>query len=139
MKKKNNSAKNPSANSGVVPSRAVRTDFSGDFGRDSKNSFSARCVRIALAIPPGKVMTYGMIARAAGGGGQASRSVTGILGKAYMKGEKNIPWHRIVYAGGKVWLSPEHEASRRRLYKKEGIVVDKKGKIQNFRDAMVEV
>ncbi len=118
--------------------KSSRADFSKDFGRDSKNSFSARCVRIALSIPAGKVMTYGMIARAAGGGGQASRSVTGILGKAYMKGEKNIPWHRIVYAGGTVWLSPEHEASRRRLYQKEGIIVNQKGKIRNFRDIVVE-
>lgn len=104
----------------------------------NNDSFSTRVVRIALAIPSGKVMTYGMIARAAGGSGQSARSVSGILGKAYMRGEKKIPFHRIVYSGGTVWLSPEYEAERRRLYKKEGIVLNKKGKIENFRDVLME-
>jgi len=104
-----------------------------------KSDFSARVVKIALSIPKGKVLTYGLIARYAGGGGQSSRSVTGILGKAYMKGDKGIPFHRIVYSGGKVWLSPGHEAKRLKLYREEGIEVDKKGKITNFRDVLLEL
>ncbi|MDB5204327.1 MAG: hypothetical protein JWP09_355 [Candidatus Taylorbacteria bacterium] len=80
-----------------------------------------------------------MIARAAGGGGQASRSVTSILGKAYLKDEKNIPFHRIVYAGGKVWLDEKHGQSRKKLYKKEGIILNDKGKITNFEDVLYEL
>lgn len=38
----------------------------------------------ALAIPKGRVTTYGRIARAAGGG---ARSITSILAKAYRAGE----------------------------------------------------
>lgn len=45
-------------------------------------TFSDRVIKIALSIPRGKVMTYGQIAQKAGGGPMASRSVTGILGKA---------------------------------------------------------
>lgn len=99
-------------------------------------TFSERVVECALMIPKGRVTTYGHIARAAGGGGQAARSVTAILGKAYERGEKRIPFHRIVYTGGKVWLTDAYEKERLMLYKKEGIVVDRKGAIQNFEDIL---
>lgn len=102
-------------------------------------TFSQRVVEAALEIPKGRVTTYGHIARACGGGGQAARSVTSILGKAYDAGEKNIPFHRIVYAGGKVWLSNQYTKKRLALYKKEGIEVDKKtSKIKNFDDILFE-
>ncbi len=100
----------------------------------AKSFFSERVLKLALTVPKGRVTTYGAIARAAGGGGQAARSIASILGKAYEAGEKRIPFHRIVYAGGKVWLSSKYEAERKRLYKKEGIMIDKKGRIENFRE-----
>ena len=100
-------------------------------------SFSQRVLEAALAIPRGRVTTYGHIARASGGGGQSARSVTSILGKAYDAGEKRIPFHRIVFAGGKVWLNNEYAARRLKLYKQEGIEVDKKtSKIKNFDDVL---
>ncbi len=100
-------------------------------------TFSQRVVEAALAIPRGRVTTYGHIARASGGGGQAARSVTSILGKAYDAGEKRIPFHRIVFAGGKVWLNNEFSARRLKLYKEEGIEVDRKtGKIRHFEDIL---
>lgn len=95
-------------------------------------TFSQRVVELALMIPKGKVTTYGAIARAAGGGGQAARSVTAILAKAYDAGVTQIPFHRIVYAGGKVWMTPHYEKRRMELYKKEGIVVGSTGIIKNF-------
>lgn len=102
----------------------------GEFGR--------RVVTLALSVPEGRVTTYGALARAAGGGAMASQSITGILGRAYDAGEKNIPFHRIVYADGRVWMSPEYEAKRKKLYKKEGIILDKTGRIENFRDILLE-
>lgn len=102
-------------------------------------SFSARVLEIALSIPPGKVMTYGMIARAAGGGGQAARSITGILGKAYNNGATTIPFHRIVYANGTVFTNETYNAERMRLYKKEGIAVSTDGKIENFKDTLYKI
>ncbi len=83
-------------------------------------------------IPKGKVTTYGAIARAAGGGGQAARSVTAILGKAYDTGVTQIPFHRIVYAGGRVWINTTHHTDRMRLYKAEGIAIDERGYIVDF-------
>lgn len=91
-----------------------------------------------MSIPKGRVTTYGAISRAAGGGAMAAQSITNILGKAYMAGVKDIPFHRIVYADGRVWIDDKHYAERMRLYKKEGIKIDAKGRIQNFRDILVE-
>lgn len=102
------------------------------------STFTEHVLKAALSIPPGRVTTYGRIARAAGGGAMASQSVTSILGKAWQSGEHNIPWHRIVYADGHVWVDDEHYAERMRLYKKEGIELDEKGRIKNFRDILFE-
>ena len=38
----------------------------------------------------------------------------------------------IVYAEGKIWIHSDHYDERMRLYKKEGIKVDEKGKITDF-------
>lgn len=101
-------------------------------------TFGDRVVALALKIPPGRVTTYLILARKAGGGGQAHRSVTGILGKAWDKGEHAIPWHRIVYSDGRVWISPETRKKRLALYKKEGIALDKKDRIVDFGDKLHE-
>lgn len=104
----------------------------------SMKTFSERVVELALMIPEGRVSTYGDIARAAGGGSMASRSITGILGKAYKAGQTNIPFHRIVYANGKAWFDGEHKERRLKLYKQEGIEVDAKGVIKDFQDKLFD-
>ena len=68
----------------------------------------------------------------------ASQSITNILGKAYTSGIKNIPFHRIVYADGKVWISDQYKSKRLALYIKEGIKLDKNNRIINFRDILLE-
>jgi methylated-DNA-protein-cysteine methyltransferase-like protein len=101
-------------------------------------TFSERVLKLALSIPKGRVSTYGRIARAAGAGPMASQSITSILGKASETGDHKIPWHRIVYADGRVWTDSKHKAERLKLYKKEGIEVDSKGKIVNFNKVLFE-
>ncbi|MES3004797.1 MAG: MGMT family protein [Patescibacteria group bacterium] len=101
-------------------------------------TFSERVLKLALSIPKGRVTTYGRIARAAGSGGMASQSITGILGKAWDEGSKNIPFHRIVYADGKVWVNGQYKKERMELYKKEKIEIDEKGKIKNFHSILWE-
>lgn len=101
-------------------------------------TFSEYVVKLARMIPEGRVTTYGRISKAAGGGAMASQSITGILAKAYNQGVKDIPFHRIVYADGRVWIDDAHKKERMRLYKKEGIVLDKNNKIQNFDDIVFE-
>lgn len=97
-----------------------------------KNPFSLLLWEFALSIPEGRVTTYGALAKAAGGTGQAARSVSSILSKS--PNARAIPWHRIVYAGGKTWLTDECEDSRRELYELEGILVNEKGIITNFEE-----
>ncbi|MCD5382086.1 MAG: MGMT family protein [Candidatus Pacebacteria bacterium] len=94
-------------------------------------TFSARVIALAQSIPAGRVTTYGDIARAAGGGPQAARSITGILGRAYQNGITDIPFHRIVYADGRIWMTDEQHAERMQRYADEGIVITN-GKIRDF-------
>jgi alkylated DNA nucleotide flippase Atl1 len=101
-------------------------------------TFSERVVKAALSIPKGRVTTYGRIAKAAGGGNMASRSVTAILGKAYHAGVKGIPFHRIVYANGQVWINAKYRKKRLELYKKEKIKLDKKDRIVDFNGVLFE-
>lgn len=101
--------------------------------------FSERVIMIARAIPKGKVTTYGRIARAAGGGTMSSQSITGILSRAFDNGIKDIPFHRIVYANGRVWMNEEYREKRMRLYKKEGIKINKKDRIENFDEVLWEL
>ena len=105
----------------------------------STMTFGERVVLIALSIPKGKVTTYGRIARVAGGGNMASRSVTSILGKAYSQGQKDIPFHRIVYSDGRVWMSESHEKERMRKYKEEGILLDSKGRVIDFENVLYDI
>lgn len=135
---------------------------------NAMTTFSERVVKIALEIPKGRVTTYGRIARAAGGGEGASRrssrkagarrreaglknfsaekyfwpmasqSIIGILAKAWDQGEKRIPFHRIVYADGRIWINTKYRKERLALYKKEGIELDDKNRIKNFRDKLFE-
>lgn len=104
----------------------------------SGKSFSERVVEAALAIPFGKVTTYGRIARAAGGPSFTAQSITSILGKAWERGVRNIPFHRIVYSDGRIWMNPECHGERMKKYWREGIQVDANGKIMNFREALFE-
>lgn len=99
--------------------------------------FSERVVKLALSIPKGRVTTYGRLARAAGGGAMASQSITSVLWKAEQRGVKGIPYHRIVYADGRVWMSPKHRAERLKLYKKEGIIIDKDDYIVDFEKKLI--
>ena len=69
----------------------------------------------------------------------ASQSITRILGKAWDNGEKHIPFHRIVYADGHIWIDAKHRKERLKLYKAEGIELDDKDRIKNFRSALFEL
>jgi methylated-DNA-protein-cysteine methyltransferase-like protein len=92
--------------------------------------FTQNVWKLARTIPPGRVTTYGLLAVTAGGHPMMARMVTSILSKA--PDADSMPWHRIVYSNGHVWMSPKYEKLRRKLYKKEGIKLDKNNKIVDF-------
>jgi len=98
--------------------------------KNKPGEFSQKVVKLALTIPEGRVTTYGLLATAAGGHPMLSRMITHILGKSDQVDK--IPFHRIVYSNGKIWSDPKYNKWRAKLYKKEGIKVDKNNKIVNF-------
>lgn len=98
----------------------------------ASKTFSERVVEMARSVPHGRVTTYGDLARAAGGTPMTAQSISGILGRAEAAGVKGIPWHRIVYSDGKVWLPEENPKERLALYKKEKIKLDEKNRVVNF-------
>lgn len=80
-----------------------------------------RIWHVVLQIPPGKVATYGDVARQAGLPGAARRVGRALRG---LPEDTGIPWHRVVNAQGRVVVpggSPARNAQRERL-EAEGIV-----------------
>ena len=82
---------------------------------------------VVCAIPRGQAATYGAVARAAGLPGRARQA--GFALKVAPK-ELNVPWHRVVGAGGRIVFpkfSREHKEQARRL-RAEGVLV-KSGRV----------
>jgi methylated-DNA-protein-cysteine methyltransferase-like protein len=76
------------------------------------------------AIPRGRATTYGSVARAAGMPGRA-RQVG--LALRIAPEELNLPWHRVVGAGGRIVFPPSSHAHREqaRRLRAEGVRVVK--------------
>jgi methylated-DNA-protein-cysteine methyltransferase-like protein len=87
------------------------------------------------AIPRGSVSTYGAVARAAGLPGRAR-----LTGRALRESPKelNIPWHRVVAAGGRIVFARTslHFREQARRLRAEGVAV-KDGRVP--REAMTEL
>jgi len=102
--------------------------------KQAKGEFSRKVILLAQQIPEGRVTTYGLLAVAAGGHPILAQMITHILSKA--PDQESIPFHRIVYSNGKVWLSDKYKKERLALYKKEGIQLDKNNRIINFEEIL---
>ena len=90
--------------------------------------FTQRVLNIIKSIPRGKVMTYGLIAKAAGSP-RAARQVVRILHSLSQK--EKLPWHRVVNREGKIVLkSKEGDEIQKALLLKEKIKFDLSGKIE---------
>lgn len=77
---------------------------------------------VVCAIPRGRISTYGDVARAAGLPGRARQAGTALR---VAPRELNLPWHRVVGAGGRIVFppsSPEYQEQARRL-RAEGVTV----------------
>lgn len=71
--------------------------------------------RVIRAIPPGKVLTYGGVARAAGHPG-LSRMVARILHRGF-----GLPWQRVLGAGGEIKLRGDSGLEQRFRLQAEGV------------------
>jgi methylated-DNA-protein-cysteine methyltransferase-like protein len=92
--------------------------------------FTKNVWELAKKIPSGRVVTYGLLAVSAGGHPILAQMITSILSKS--PDVDQIPFHRIVYSDGRVWLDPKYKAERLKLYAQEGIRLDKNFKIIDF-------
>lgn len=82
-------------------------------------SFTDRAVKIIKSIPPGKVMTYGQIAKFSGQP-RGARQVVRILHS--MGGKHQLPWHRVINAKGEIGLkNDEMYRAQKELLEREGI------------------
>ncbi|MCL2309558.1 MAG: MGMT family protein [Proteobacteria bacterium] len=90
------------------------------------DTFAQRLYPIIAAIPPGKVTTYGALARLAGSS-RAARQVGGVLHRL-PKGT-TLPWHRVINHQGKISLTGSSLLLQKRKLRKEGVVFCKDGSI----------
>lgn len=82
-------------------------------------SFTERVIFIIKQIPPGKVMTYGQIARLAGSP-RGARQVVRILHS--MSSKYHLPWHRIINANGEIGFKDESQfLNQKMLLDSEGV------------------
>ena len=83
---------------------------------------------VVCAIPRGQVATYANVARAAGLPGRARQAGFALR---VAPEELNLPWHRVVAAGGRIAFPAStraHEEQARRL-RAEGVLV-KNGRVE---------
>ena len=96
---------------------------SRELGAGSGNNGALEVIwQVVCAIPRGRASTYGAVARAAGLPGRAR--LTGFALRNSPP-ELNLPWHRVVGAGGRIVFpsgTREHREQARRL-RAEGIAV----------------
>jgi O-6-methylguanine DNA methyltransferase len=81
--------------------------------------FASRVLNLVRRIPPGRVATYGDIARLAGHPG-AARAVGNIMRTSK---RPDVPYHRVIAAGGRLGGYGGREALKRALLVAEGVVV----------------
>lgn len=93
-------------------------------------SFNALVYMLVRAIPPGKVLNYGKVAQLIGVSNGA-REVGWALSSLTSSREREVPWHRVVNAQGRVSIkgSPPAAAEQRRRLESEGISFDDKDRL----------
>jgi methylated-DNA-protein-cysteine methyltransferase-like protein len=85
-------------------------------------------LRVVRRVPPGKVVTYGQVAKLAGLPGRA-RLVGYAL--AALSAGTTVPWHRVVNAAGRISMRrrPGPELTQRMRLQAEGVRFDGGGRI----------
>jgi O-6-methylguanine DNA methyltransferase len=95
-----------------------------------RQDFTARVLSIVRRIPPGRVATYGDIAKLAGKP-RAARAVGNIMKGC---GRPDVPAHRVINAGGRLGGYGGNEGMKQALLAAEGVVIrHKRIKIEQYR------
>jgi O-6-methylguanine DNA methyltransferase len=87
--------------------------------KKTPDPFSHRVLSLVRRIPPGRVATYGDIARLAGRP-RAARAVGNIMRDCH---RDDVPCHRVIAAGGRLGGYGGYEMLKRALLVAEGIPV----------------
>jgi methylated-DNA-protein-cysteine methyltransferase related protein len=82
-------------------------------------SFAQRVIAVVRRIPPGRVATYGDVAKAAGQP-LAARAVGNVMSSC---GARDVPCHRVVAAAGRIGGFGGNVEMKRALLRAEGITV----------------
>lgn len=90
------------------------------------DSFSERIYTVLAAIPKGKVITYGILARLADAPRRA-RHVGQVLHR--LPRDTALPWFRVVNHSGKISMTGEGEKRQKELLEQEGVIFSHDGKI----------
>ena len=89
--------------------------------------FTRRALAAIKAIPPGRVTTYGRVARLAGDP-RGARQVSRILHA--MSRAHDLPWHRVINARGEISLpAGRGRELQRSLLEAEGVCFDGRGAV----------
>jgi methylated-DNA-protein-cysteine methyltransferase-like protein len=78
-------------------------------------TIESRILAAIRRIPPGKVSTYGAVARAAGYPGGARRTA------AAVRAAVGVPWQRVLGAGGEIKLRGDSAFEQRFRLQSEGV------------------
>jgi methylated-DNA-protein-cysteine methyltransferase-like protein len=91
--------------------------------------FFEQVYQLVRQVPPGKVTSYGSIARMLGHP-RAARTVGWALHS--LPGGSDVPWHRVVNSQGRISIGgPEHGADLQRvLLEAEGVTFDESGTVE---------
>jgi O-6-methylguanine DNA methyltransferase len=81
------------------------------------DTFKARVLSVVRRIPPGRVATYGDVARLAGRP-RAARAVGNIMRDCH---RRDVPCHRVIAAGGRIGGYGGSELLKRSLLTAEGV------------------
>jgi len=92
--------------------------------------FEQSLYALLMALPSGKLCTYGQLAKRSGYPNHA-RHVGKTLSK--LPKESKIPWHRVVNSQGKLSLSGDRFVKQKQRLESEGIAINDNGKIVNFK------
>ncbi len=92
----------------------------------NRDRLYSRIWELVAEIPPGRVATYGQIARLVG----CTARVSGYAMAAVPAGS-DVPWHRVINAKGEISerKGGGGEARQKRLLREEGVLFDRKGRV----------
>ncbi len=91
-----------------------------------EQSIQQQIYTVVRQIPPGKVASYGQIARIVGLG--ISAQMVGFALAGLKEGE-DVPWQRVINSQGKISLPGTGGAIQKNLLLEEGVEFDEKGRI----------